>query len=206
MMLAEQRVIARRTAVAAMGTTAVAVALAACTKGKGTSKPSGPATPTANGRSGIPHNDASAVPTPLGPDPTLVNSALAREFDLIRAYDAAAAAAPAVAALLADFRSHHEAHLARLQALPGAPPAPAEPGAMPATTPPATRSLPARPAIASRTAFAALAGRENAAARAGAAACTAAGPTAFAQLLAEIAGCEAQHGVLLPTFPAPAGR
>lgn len=201
-MPADQPDLPRRAAVAGVITTAVAAALAGCTKGKSSAVPTRAATPSAGSLSAgaRPGETPSSQPTALVPDPAAVTAAITREIRLIAAYDAAAAEAPAAAGVLADFRSHHEAHLARVRALPGAPPdssaAPLQPGG--------SRSPAASTAV--RAALQALAGKENDAAAAGATASAHAGPTEFAQLLAEIAGNEAQHGALLPTFPAPAAR
>ncbi|MEP7055419.1 MAG: hypothetical protein ABI912_09250 [Actinomycetota bacterium] len=129
-----------------------------------------------------------------------VAAAVAREVALIAAYDAASRSAPA-ATVLIDFGSHHREHLARLRSLGPA----VQSAAAPASPSSLSTSTPLTPA-AIRALFASIAGKERSAGDAGALACATAGPTPFAELLAEIAGNEAQHAALLPGFPIPAAR
>jgi hypothetical protein len=120
------------------------------------------------------HRPAHAV---VDPDVAVRAAAVAREVELLSAYDEAlAAAAPGASAELAAVRADHEAHLAAL----GAP--------SPAASPSASAQVPASPG--------ALAARERSAAAAHAAdALRASRP--LAALLASMAASEASHLVAL---------
>lgn len=202
-MSADQPVYARRNAILGAAALASAAALGACTSKKATPAPSGPGTPSSSGASrtvdGANSPPASATPPP---DPQALAAAIAREVALLAAYDGVPGDA---AGLVAAFRQQHEAHLTRLEGLPGAPRRTAGTAARTPTPTPRPSSSPAGTA-SSRAVVAALARAEDQASRAGSAACAAAGPTAFAQLLAEIAGCEGQHAVLLPGLTQAAAR
>lgn len=200
--------LARRAALASAAAAVTAVAAAACTGGKKrnaqrTGAPAPRRTTSAAGGATEPA-DVSARTLPA-PDAAGIRAAALREVNLIKAYDAVAAQVPAALVLLAEFRSHHEAHLARLRdmsGVPDVPSAPAAPQPLPAS-PSGSTSVSAAPPTkrAVQALIAALARKENEAAGAGAKASATAGPTDFAIVLAEIAGSEAQHGVLLPRLP-----
>lgn len=196
-MSADQPVYTRRTAILGAATMGSAAALGACSNKKATPAPRGPGTPSNSGatRTAGGSSPAPASETPP-PDPQAVVAAIAREVALLAAYDGVPGDA---AALVASFRQHHETHLTRLEGLPGASRRTAGTPSRTSTPTPIPRpsSSPAATS-SSRAVVAALARAEDEASRAGAAACAAAGPTAFAQLLAEIAGSEGQHAVLLP--------
>ena len=67
-------------------------------------------------------------PAPPDPDLALRAAAVARERDLIQAYDAALLAVPALADRLPALRAEHLAHLTALGAVPGSPSPTVTPG------------------------------------------------------------------------------
>jgi len=181
----------RSAALAAAGVVGAGL-LAACTKNKAAPAPTASGTPSRTG-SPAPPADSEPPPTPTQPaiDAGTLADAIDRENTLLAAYDARASGmTDALAAALADFRAHHEAHLMRLQELPGA--------LLREPTSEASRPATPRPSSTAAQVVTAIIEVEADAARSGAAACAKAGPTDFATLLAEIAGCEAQHAALLP--------
>lgn len=195
-MPADDAAVTRRAFLTLASGAAAAAAATACTGGKSDPAPTGSASGSSDRPAPTPGPEATSPAAPVV-DPVVVAGAVNREVKLIAAYDAAIAALPSAAAVLSSFKSHHEAHLSRLTELSGAP----EPTASSPLPSFASTSTPTTQTA--RAVYAALAAKEDAAADSGAAACAKAGPGEFATLLAQIAGSEAQHGTLLPTFPAP---
>jgi len=160
-----------------------AAALVACTGRRGRSP-----TPTATPRpSGTGPATGSAQPSADPAVIRLVTDAVAVEVALLTAYDSAIAALPRLRGILTAFRAHHSAHAEWLSmVLPGAPD--------PSLGPPGTPGPPDE-----RRILRGLVAAEWQASRAGATTAGRAPTGELAVLLAEIAGSEAQHAVLLRT-------
>jgi hypothetical protein len=128
---------------------------------------------------------------PVAEPPAWLVAAIDREHQLISGLQTALASDADTAATLSPVLNDHNAHLAALLALPGAPkPSAPKPSADPSA---AASSPTASPADAPAPSRATLAAAESAAATA-AAAQSAAQSGSPAVLLASIAACEATHG------------
>jgi hypothetical protein len=132
------------------------------------------------------------APTATAADPRLA-AALAREDDLVAAYDAAVAAAPRIADALRQLRDDHARHRAALLA------AGATRAARSSTPPPTGTSSP--PAKRAAAVLDGLLSAERGAAAAHASACVTA-PRRLAPLLGSLAACEHAHGEVLTALRA----
>ncbi|HZG93970.1 MAG TPA: ferritin-like domain-containing protein, partial [Mycobacteriales bacterium] len=128
---------------------------------------------------------AAVSPAPRGDEAAVLAAALTREQSLLAAYDKALRRLPALAPTLQALRAHHQAHADRLGGKAGRPPAG-----------PGRAIVPPRRTSATAAVLGTLTDAELGAARAGVSAVGAASP-AVGVLLAEIAGSEEQHAVLL---------
>jgi hypothetical protein len=157
-----------------------------------TGSPTTGATPTTTPSAAV---SATAGPTPAPPprgdEAALLAAAVTRERVLLTAYDKAIRQVPALAPTLRALRAHHQAHADRLQGKAVPPPAGG-----------GRRFTPSRPTEATAAVLRTLTEAEVRAARAGVSAVGGASP-AMALLLAEIAGSEEQHAVLLRWLSGP---
>jgi hypothetical protein len=137
-----------------------------------------------------------APPPPPDPDIALHDAAVAREQELLAAYDAGLLAAPGLAPRLAPLRAQHAEHLAVLETADPAPPPSAAPSA--SASPTAAPSVPAPPAAPADPAIvlAELVVLENDAGAAHADAAVEASRE-LAPVLATLAASEASHRVAL---------